>query len=43
MAFAYRLEDEPGNPGDPPTFQTAVPNWRVSGSRMLSATPTTTR
>jgi hypothetical protein len=29
MAFAYRLEDEAGNPGDPPTFQTAVPNWRA--------------
>ena len=29
MAFAYRLEHEDGTPADPPTFQTAVPNWRA--------------
>jgi hypothetical protein len=28
MAFAYRLEREDGTPADPPTFRTAVPNWR---------------
>jgi hypothetical protein len=28
MAFAYRLEHEDGTPADPPTFRTAVPNWR---------------
>jgi hypothetical protein len=27
-AFAYRLEHEDGTPADPPTFKTAVPNWR---------------
>jgi hypothetical protein len=25
----YRLEDEAGNPADPPTFRTAVPNWQA--------------
>jgi hypothetical protein len=29
MAFFYRLEDKAGNPADPPTFRTAVPNWRA--------------
>jgi hypothetical protein len=29
MAFAYRLEHEDGTSADPPTFQTAVPNWRA--------------
>jgi hypothetical protein len=29
MAFAYRLEDKAGAPADPPTFSTAVPNWRA--------------
>jgi hypothetical protein len=29
MAFAYRLELKDGTPADPPTFRTAVPNWRV--------------
>jgi hypothetical protein len=28
MAFAYTLELEDGTSADPPTFQTAVPNWR---------------
>jgi hypothetical protein len=28
MAFLFRLEDEDGTPADPPTFRTAVPNWR---------------
>jgi hypothetical protein len=27
MAFAYRLEH--GTRADPPTFRTAVPNWRA--------------
>jgi hypothetical protein len=26
--FTYRLELEDGTPADPPTFNTAVPNWR---------------
>jgi hypothetical protein len=26
--FTYRLEIEDGTPADPPTFATAVPNWR---------------
>jgi hypothetical protein len=29
MAFLYRLEREDGTPADPPTFRTAVPNWRA--------------
>jgi hypothetical protein len=29
MAFAYRLEDKAGNPADPPTFRTTVPNWKA--------------
>lgn len=28
MAFHYRLEHQDGTPADPPTFHTAVPNWR---------------
>ena len=28
MAFLCRLEHEDGTPADPPTFRTAVPNWR---------------
>jgi DnaK suppressor protein len=28
MAFMFRLEDEDGEPADPPTLKTAVPNWR---------------
>jgi hypothetical protein len=28
MAFTYRLAHEDGTPADPPTFKTAVPNWR---------------
>jgi hypothetical protein len=28
MAFLFRLEDEDGTAADPPTFRTAVPNWR---------------
>ena len=27
--FTYRLELEDGTPADPPTFETAVPTWRV--------------
>jgi hypothetical protein len=26
--FLFRLELEGGTPADPPTFETAVPNWR---------------
>jgi hypothetical protein len=29
MAFAYRLGHEDGTPAEPPTFRTAVPNWRA--------------
>ena len=31
MAYGYtfRLEHEDGRPADPPTFRTAVPNWRA--------------
>jgi hypothetical protein len=28
-AFVFRLEREDGTPADPPTFRTAVPNWRA--------------
>jgi hypothetical protein len=27
MAFTYKLELEDGTPADPPTLDTAVPNW----------------
>ncbi len=27
--FTYRLEYEDGTPADPPTLDTAVPNWRA--------------
>lgn len=27
MAFVYKLEQEDGTPAEPPTLQTAVPNW----------------
>jgi hypothetical protein len=26
--FTYKLEHADGTPADPPTFQTAVPNWQ---------------
>jgi hypothetical protein len=29
MAFLFRLETEDGLPAEPPTFATAVPNWRT--------------
>lgn len=29
MAFAYRLEHRDGTPADPPTFRTAVSNWKA--------------
>jgi hypothetical protein len=28
MAFTFKLEREDGTPADPPTLNTAVPNWR---------------
>jgi hypothetical protein len=27
MAFIFKLELEDGTPADPPTLETAVPNW----------------
>jgi hypothetical protein len=27
--FTYRLELEDGTPADPPSLETAVPNWRA--------------
>jgi hypothetical protein len=27
MAFMFRLEQRDGTPADPPTLQTAVPDW----------------
>jgi hypothetical protein len=40
MAFLFKLETADGNPADPPTLSTAVPNWRSGdtiplGHRML--------
>jgi hypothetical protein len=32
MAFMFRLEQEDGSVADPPTFNTAVPNWRPGDS-----------
>jgi len=28
MAFVFRLEDEDGSPADPPSLDSAAPNWR---------------
>ena len=28
MAFTFKLEHADGKPADPPTLNTAVPNWR---------------
>ena len=28
MPFTYTLEHEDGSPAEPPTFATAVPNWK---------------
>jgi hypothetical protein len=28
MAFLFKLETTDGAPADPPTLNTAVPNWR---------------
>jgi hypothetical protein len=35
--FTYRLEQEDGTPADPPTFRTAVPNWRPGDTIPLGA------
>ena len=29
MTFTFKLEQADGTPADPPSFRTAVPNWRV--------------
>jgi hypothetical protein len=29
MAFLFKLETVDGRPAEPPTFVTAVPNWRA--------------
>lgn len=29
MAFTFKLEHADGEPADPPTMNTAVPNWRL--------------
>ena len=29
LGFVFKLEQADGTPADPPTFKTAVPNWRV--------------
>jgi hypothetical protein len=29
MAFLFKLETTDGNPADPPTLSSAVPNWRA--------------
>jgi hypothetical protein len=29
MAFLFKLEDEAGEPVEPHTFKTAVPNWKA--------------
>jgi hypothetical protein len=41
MAFTFRLVLEDGTPADPPTLDTAVPNWSAGdtiplGRRMLT-------
>jgi hypothetical protein len=37
MAFTFKLEHEDGTPADPPTLQTAVPNWRPGDTIPLGA------
>jgi len=32
MAFMFRLEDESGDPADPPTLKAAAPNWKAGDS-----------
>jgi hypothetical protein len=29
MAFTFKLEHPDGTPADPPTLQSAVPNWEI--------------
>jgi hypothetical protein len=36
-AFVFRLEREDGTPADPPTFRTAVPNWRAGDTIPIAA------
>lgn len=36
MAFAFKLEHQDGTPADPPTLQTAVPNWAAGDAIPLS-------
>jgi hypothetical protein len=37
MAFTFKLEHEDGTPADPPTLQTAVPNWQAGDTIPLGA------
>jgi hypothetical protein len=37
MAFKYRLELENGEPADPPTLASAVPNWKAGDIIHLGA------
>jgi hypothetical protein len=31
MSFAFEMRLADGTPADPPTFVSAIPNWRVGG------------
>jgi hypothetical protein len=40
MAFIFKLELEDGTPADPPTLDTAVPNWRPGDTITLGPSRT---
>jgi hypothetical protein len=40
MAFLFRLETTDGNPAEPPTLTSVVPNWRAGDAIPLGAART---
>jgi hypothetical protein len=37
MTFTFKLEQADGTPAEPPSFRTAVPNWRVGDTMPIKA------
>jgi hypothetical protein len=40
MAFTFKLEHQDGTPADPPSLNTAVPNWRPGDTIPLGSAKT---
>jgi hypothetical protein len=39
MTFTFKLEQTDGTPAEPPSFRSAVPNWRPGDWRQLRGLP----